>query len=1361
MNPQTNRMKRNNNCLIAGFLLIFLLLWMPGKPVAGQDRRGGGVKYTTNYIPSDYSAQPQNWSIIEDKRGVVYVANQGGLLEFDGASWRKISLPNVSVRSLALSSSGTVFTGGTDEIGFLAPGPGGTLQYRSLVHRLDINHKNFGTVWGTHAAADGIYFRSSKFLFRFHSGDIKVWKTSEIFNASVMCRGTFFLQRKKTGLMQIVNNALEISPGGEIFAAMKISMMAPYDDKTILVGTRYNGIYLYDGEHAVPFATGADEYLKEKQLYHGIRLRSGDIALATLRGGLVVIGANGQLKQIFGKGSGLQDDNVKFVFQDSHGTLWLALQKGIAKIEYDSPFSIYNKQSNLPGMVLSVTRHGPGGKLYAGTTEGIFYLPDGGSDTFSLVPGVSAMCPSLLSAGDALLAATGEGILQITGDAVREVSPKSSTVLVRSKQNPGRTWGGTSFGLVSIVREKRNRRWQWREEHRFNEVTQKINTIVEDVEGNLWLGTLTKGVLHVRFPQTGKIGEPVVAGYDTTHGLPDGAIHVFTAAGHVMFASPAKGLFRFNPETGVFTPDNTLGKEFADGSRGVFRLAEDMQGNIWLHSMAMNIQAIPQPGMTYHLNKTPFLRIPVSQVNAIYPDTECNVTWFAGNNGLIRCDTTVEKTYLHDFSAIIRKVTASGKPVFGGYADENAQLPAPVLEYRDRRTIGFQFAAPFSEAGEETKYRHLLEGYEDEWSNWSRETRKNYFNLDSGTYRFRVRAKNVYENPGREAVFRFKILPPWYKSWWAYWIYVFGFIVLVYGIVRWRSRKLQQIIRQRTKEIEGKNRLLEEQSGKLQELDRIKSRFFANISHEFRTPLTLIMGPIEQMLSQCGDAEEQKKLGVVLKNSQRLLSLINQLLELSKFDSGNMKLHATAQNIVPFLKGIVDSFSLIATENQLDLTFQVEDDEDNISIFYDPAKLEDVVFNIMINAVKFTPPGGRIWVSVKRVDPGKTNASAIPGFLEIEVCDTGIGIPGENLEYIFDRFYQAKSILEHKHKGTGIGLALTRELVKLHHGEIKVESSEGKGSRFVVLLPLGKSHLKPGEITWPETPYSLKNHREIPAFHRTETRQTANVPPAAEEGTPGSREKEVILVVEDSADTREYIRSSLEPLYRVIEAKDGQEGLQTAQTVIPDLIISDIMMPEMDGHELCRVLKNQLNTSHIPVILLTARASDENIVQGLETGADDYITKPFNTKILYARIKNLIDLRRQLHREVDRKMTLQPASIPVSKIDTEFLEELDQVIEKNLPDPEFNVEELGRKLYMSRANLYRKIHAMTGKTPSEYIRSYRLKRSAQLFKRNFGSVTEVAFEVGFSSRTYFTKCFKEQFHQLPSTYMVSESSESN
>jgi DNA-binding response OmpR family regulator len=498
------------------------------------------------------------------------------------------------------------------------------------------------------------------------------------------------------------------------------------------------------------------------------------------------------------------------------------------------------------------------------------------------------------------------------------------------------------------------------------------------------------------------------------------------------------------------------------------------------------------------------------------------------------------------------------------------------------------------------------------------------------------------------------------------------------------------------------------------------------------------------------EGEQKKKMRLMLRNSRRLLSLINQLLDLSKFDSGKMKLQSSQQNIVPFLKGIVESFDSLVVQNELYLEFHSQ--EEDITLYFDGEKIEKALCNLLINAIKFTPPGGKITVTLK------VKEDILPGFLEISVGDTGIGIPLVQLEHIFDRFYQAQGLKEHAHKGSGIGLALTKELVNLHHGEISVHSSEGKGSEFTIRLPLGDEHLRPGEIVRhpekPAKPGISKEDQDLYMIEKVEEEadqiDTSTIDQSIDDDL--EQEKNIILVVEDSTDVRSYIRSAIVPDYQMIEAKDGQEGIKKAQEIIPDLIISDVMMPGVDGYELCRVLKNDVKTSHIPVILLTARAGEDDIIAGLETGADDYITKPFNTRILCARIKNLIDLRQQWQQKMQRQMTLQPAEIPVSSVDETFIKDLQKLIEKNLSDELFSVEQLGKELYMSRATLYRKVMALTGEPPREFIKSYRLKRGAQLLKANFGNVTEVSVEVGFSSTAYFTKCFKEKFHQLPHAY---------
>ncbi|MGD2090423.1 MAG: response regulator [Candidatus Aminicenantes bacterium] len=1340
------------------YLFLFLLLDLPFPALRELYCQNAGFKYFKNYGPKKEEAiQPQNWGILQDKRGIIYIGNNGGVIEFDGISRRLITVPNWVVRSIAIDDVGTVYVGGKYEMGFLAPDSKGKLQYVSLLDHIKDNQKNFSDVWETHSTKEGIYFRTEKFLFRWNSGRIKIWETDQDhpFKASFVCRGKYFIHRVKSGLMHIFKDSLKLVPGGEAFASERVYMMVPYDTQKLLVGTSANGLYLYDGTKTAPFPTEVDEYLREKQLYHGIRLSNspGDFALATRWGGLVIIEANGRLKEIFTKEYGLLDNSVWHVFEDFQGNLWLALNFGISKVEYNSPFNIYDDRSNLPGLVLSVVKHR--NDLFAGTTRGLFFLEPPG--TFRPIPGIPGSCRSLLSIDDSVLAATSYGLFQVENNKERMVIENRSFVVLPSQKDTKRIWIGTRQGLVSLYLTNEN--GQWAKEYTFENITQEIYTIVEDEKGNLWLGTRTKGVIKVDFSTRGTISNPVVTHYHTSHQLPAGEVNVFMAAGHVMFAAPEKGIFRFDEQNKVFVPDASLGQEFAGGEkgRGVFRIVEDKNKNIWLHSRGKNIQAIPQPDGTFVKNKKPFLRLPVRQVNSIYPDPGGDIIWFAGTEGLIRYDLKINKKCDHDYPTLIRQVLVNGKLVFHGYKSE-AKPRFPIIDYKDRN-LRFLFAAPFFEEETETKYRYLLEGYDEHWSDWSKETQKDYTNLESGLHTFRVRAKNVYEHVSKEAAFQFKILPPWYKTWWAFLIYAVAAFLMVFLIVKWRSRqlvmekqRLEQIVKDRTKEIE-------EKSEQLKEMDKLKSRFFANISHEFRTPLTLIMGPLEQMLSlsrsQISEREQKKKMKMMLRNSQRLLNLINQLLDLSRFDSGKMKLQAVPQDIIPFIKGITASFEIAAEQNELELQFHSQ--EETAVLYFDPEKMEKVMVNLLSNAVKFTPAGGRVTASVTKTAPDNKFPA---GSVEISVSDTGIGIPETQMLHIFDQFYQVDGSHEHKYKGSGIGLALTKELVILHRGDIQVRSRQGPGSgtEFIVHLAMGKDHLEPGEIVDDSEPtYKPAKTGDLPSVYSVDLAEEDDKIDMETETEAQEEAKNIILIVEDSTDARHFIRDSLEPLYTVVEAADGREGIEKAGEIIPDLIISDIMMPDVDGYELCRVLKKDINTSHVPLILLTAKASDENVVQGLETGVDDYITKPFNTKMLLARIKNLIELRKQLHMNVDREMTLQPAKMDVSTIDKEFVKELQAVIDANLDDPDFNVEDLGKKLYMSRTTLYRKIMALSGISPTDFIRSYRLKRAAQLLKSKTTSVTEVAFEVGFSSRTYFTKCFKEQFHLLPSDYHASES----
>ena len=534
------------------------------------------------------------------------------------------------------------------------------------------------------------------------------------------------------------------------------------------------------------------------------------------------------------------------------------------------------------------------------------------------------------------------------------------------------------------------------------------------------------------------------------------------------------------------------------------------------------------------------------------------------------------------------------------------------------------------------------------------------------------------------------------------------------------------------------------------ELDVVKSRFFANISHEFRTPLTLILGPLKKAQEQLPASDQEvfyeagsenislpaRHVGMMRRNAERLGQLIDQLLDLSKLENGSMKLQVAEYDAVPFLRAMVFSFESLAERQQIH--FQTEFPEAGQFAFFDKDKLEKIIVNLLSNAFKYTPEKGM--VSVK--------SALEKGRLKITVADSGPGISKEDLDKIFERFYQVEGTED---KGTGIGLSLVKELVELHRGQISVESAPGKGTAFKVSLPVSKEAFDSREVATAPVEATGAKSDNLPVF--------AKMPIGAEisgsETTPPS-DHPLLLIVEDNPDLRRFIAETMQGEYQILTAENGRIGLTAALEHTPDLIVSDVMMPEMDGFTLCEKIKTDEHTSHIPVILLTAKAGQQHKIAGLETGADAYLTKPFDEKELLVRARNLVEQRRKLRdrfagignlREVRR---LRPDEIAVTSADERFLQKVAAAVEENMDNEFFSVEDLAGAVAFSRSQLHRKLKALTGESPTNLIREFRLTRAKELLEKGHGNVSEVAIEVGYSSLSYFTRSFKEAFGILPS-----------
>ena len=529
---------------------------------------------------------------------------------------------------------------------------------------------------------------------------------------------------------------------------------------------------------------------------------------------------------------------------------------------------------------------------------------------------------------------------------------------------------------------------------------------------------------------------------------------------------------------------------------------------------------------------------------------------------------------------------------------------------------------------------------------------------------------------------------------------------------------------------------------KLKELNEAKSRFFENVSHELRTPLTLLLGPLEDFIAHSTSDAERHKYVAMRRNGRQLLRMINQLLDVSRIEAGTLRLHASMGDLARFLRIVIEAFESLARQKGIALESKLPD---SLYAIFDEEKMEKAVTNLVSNALKFTPEGGRVSVSASiQKDIGATGE-----MVQIVVCDSGIGISEEDLPRIFERFYQSRGVMERGYGGSGIGLSLAKELVELHGGKISVESKEGKGSAFTVVFPRGNG--EPEEQVGEPRPLAARPS-PLAELSAVETSLTFDYegPYSEDRDLDDNARRPLILIVEDHAELRQYMCDTLKEIYRTIASPDGAQGFELASVALPDLIISDVLMPEMSGNELCRRLKNDVRTSHIPVILLTAKADFDSKLVGLECGADDYLTKPFAWEELKIRANNLMDLRRRLRERFSTGDLIEPGEIEFTPMDKVFLRGVWDVVEANMADESFGVEAIGRAVGLSYPQLHRKLKALTGLGPNQFVRIMRLKRARKLIEGSAGTISEIAYSVGFGSPSYFSKCFHRFFGYAPS-----------
>lgn len=1117
---------------------------------------------------------------------------------------------------------------------------------------------------------------------------------------------------------------------------------------------------------------------RENEVWDIFQDRENQIWVGTYLGGLKIFDNE---KHSFSEIKLGQDNpraiTVRAIAQDSNGDLWFGTRGGLYTFDYasrnikyynneeDNPFSLVHNSV----LFLFADRKGD---LWIGTRSGLSFL-NFSKQSFGYISASGAK-PSL-----------NNGEVWVIWEDERE-----------------RLWIGTEDGGVNIFSPELNQMEYLTREQGLSQNC--IKAIHPDHMGNVLIGTYMGG-LNQYNPRTGE-NQIFMNNPDDPESISDNDVWAICedARGRI-WVGTSRGLDRFDADQGSFI---RMGEKYKLGSANM--IYEDQGQNLWIYSADVEKMTVIKPDdsyKAYDIQSRALCEVGQGEVwmasmgrglvryniaseefreystadglssNILHGIINVNdrYLWLSGNNGISRfslSDETFTNYFVADgllnnkfnygaycklknnniafggqqgvdlvFLDKLKKNQYIPPVVLTGFRIFNREISlmelnsGPIILDHKQNMITFNFAALNYANSYKNTYKYLLEGFDQDWNEIGTSRVATYTNLDHGEYIFRVIGSNndgVFNNQGLAV--ELTILPPFWQTWWfrsLVLLLIIGLLFLLFMMIRNREMLKQQLIFER------------QTARKNKEVDRLKHQFFMNISHEIRTPLSLILGPLDKIIDTPEySADCKDDLLVIKRNANNLNKLVNQLLDYRKIETGNLKLERRRGNLSVFIRELVESFRYSAEEQNLELTVKTSDD--SIVFWFDPDIIEKILNNLIFNAIKYSNPEGKVSVSVSRTftDEIENGASLIPPmdpehcsyreYVKIRVIDTGIGIEQEELPRIFDRFRRIRKDDSMYTSGSGIGLALTKEMIVLHHGHIRVKSSLDKGSKFTVYVPY---------TVQPES-------REDQEGKNTGDELLLESDEAKRKDYRGK----LALVVDDNQDFRKFVRSHFEPEYQVFEAQNGKDAFEVALDQIPDIIIADVMMPVVDGNELCKRIKRDERTSHIPVIMLSALGSNENQRAGIDAGADDYLTKPFDPGLLKAKVDNLLSIRKSLRERYSREMILKPKDIILASPDEKFLKRLIGLIEKNIAKEDLDVDFISQNLDVSRTQLYRKVGALTDMTPKEFVKDIRLKRATQLLSRESMNISEIAYAVGFGDAAYFRKCFKDRFGTSASDY---------
>ncbi|MFP5039905.1 two-component regulator propeller domain-containing protein [Parasediminibacterium sp. JCM 36343] len=1298
--------------------------------------RYDGYTFKNYFRSQDKNSIMGNWAydITEDAAHDIWIATNEGLSKFEQQkeTFINYSLPG----KIPAQQSGRINTLHFDKQGILwVGGRNGLFQFNiqeGTFKKIDIHQLNGNITKIIAASGNEIWIAMDDAVVNYNTNTGK-YKVFEI-------------KVKPGPYGDKVWALLENNKDLYIATAAEGLMVLPYDK----AAKSYTTIKKFN-----TFSAG-DESLDDTQVFDIRTSLNNDIWLGTSKG-VAKIAKNVQGKQGISfyrnnivNSRSISSDRVYKVFIDKTNVLWCGTEVGLNKLDLNSlPFHYYTfaNQKFVDQIKGIYTVNGSNVWLCTFNKGFVNYdIATNTSQSYTVEPAQSFYnsTRSLFIDNKNIWLGTLNGVLKVPSkgtSSFQNVLPGHVVfaIIQDRKQN---IWIGTNNGLFkqkpdgSIISITLNQNT--------NNVVSSlfVRSVFEDSNGNIWVGFENSGVAMVDIATNklnivsgNKKGEAILGNtiYSITE-YPKNTIWMGSESGLTKVALPTNGSNFADANIKTYSEENGLPDKSISG------LLSDDAGNLWISTIKGLVKFDIQKGIFQ--NYLPSLYFSYSCCYKL----SNHQFYFGTSDGFITFDPTKVFTDVEKPTVSISDIKLFNKPVkideqFNGQVilkQAIGDTKKIELNYRNN-VFTIDFAALHFANPEKNSFAYKMQGFDKDWIQAAANNRSaTYTNLDAGTYTFKLKAANylgVWNNVPAEL--QITILPPPWKTWWAYLIYTIIAVVVFYIVSRYTLIQIKQRQQLVYEKIEKEQ---------LRKLDEMKTQFFTDISHEFRTPLSLIVGPAEEMLSsQDLPADAKHKTQLIHRNSKKLLYLIDELMTFQKLDEGKLQLKPQPLEMVAFVKEVYQNFLHLAEKKEINFTLTT--DRELYPMNIDPGKMEMVLNNLLFNAFKYVPQKGTININI--LQAGINALPSVPklkfaNWLSISIEDNGKGISDNDFSHLFERYFQSDNAL----KGTGVGLSLTKNLVELHNGLITAKSEPGVKTSFSFYLPL--------EIT-PLVVQSNINklvEKQITLDYNVDDLIDDNILEGVSHFKT-QKAKDSLLLVDDNIEVLDYLEMVFQNKYNVDRAINGLEALEYLKNHEPDLILSDVMMPEMDGIQLCKELKTNINTSHIPLILLTAKATVENTLAGLQIGADDYISKPFNPDILKAKVTNFIEGQKRIIEKfvnADNGVII-PKDIAKNPLDEEFLQNVMDAVTKNLDNEEFSVEELGSMVAMSRSNLFRKLKAVTGQTPIEFIYHFRLRKAMEMLLERKLSVSQISYEVGFKSPSSFTKSFKKQYGKSPTSFL--------